>query len=328
MRLEWLAHMPESAYLALNDLFAGLVLIRSASPVTAPYIARLDDRALLRVSGPDAQHFLQNLITADIDELSTPGATLAALLTPQGKILFDFLVYKTEEDYLIDAPNETASDLLKRLTFYKLRAKVDLEAVGGKLAVYAVWGDETAAPESLELSVTDPRLAALGQRMIGAENTLEISGATPADLTAYDAHRISLGIPEGLKDFGYSEIFPHDADLDQLGGVSFKKGCYVGQEVVSRVQHRGTARKRFIRIESASALPAKGTAVMAGSKSVGEIGSSTMIGGQGKGLALLRLDKVQQALENGLPLTCGDVAVSVHLPEWAGFGWPDAGAAD
>ncbi|WP_247653739.1 folate-binding protein YgfZ [Labrenzia sp. PHM005] len=296
--------------------------------MTAPFIARLDDRSLIRVSGPEAQHFLQNLVTADIDELEAPGATLSALLTPQGKILFDFLIYKTEDGYLIDAPNETSADLLKRLTFYRLRAKVDLVAVDPQKSVFAIWGGEVTAPEGADFLVTDPRVAALGQRLIGGANLIETSGATKADLSAYDAHRISLGVPEGLKDFDYSDIFPHDADLDQLGGVSFKKGCYVGQEVVSRVQHRGTARKRFIQAKSASALPEKGTAVMAGGKSVGEIGSSTTIAGEGRALAIVRLDKVHQAIENGLPLTCDDVAVSVSLPDWADFGWPEPSAAD
>lgn len=296
--------------------------------MTAPFIARLEDRSLIRVSGPEAQHFLQNLVTADIDELEVPGATLSALLTPQGKILFDFLIYKTEDGYLIDAPKETSADLLKRLTFYRLRAKVDLVAVDPETSVFAIWGGEITAPEEADLLVTDPRVAALGQRLVGGANLIESSGAVTTDLSAYDAHRISLGVPEGLKDFDYSDIFPHDADLDQLGGVSFKKGCYVGQEVVSRVQHRGTARKRFIQIKSASALPEKGTAVMAGGKSVGEIGSSTTIAGEGRALAIVRLDKVQQTIENGLPLTCGDVAVSLRLPDWADFGWPEPSAAD
>lgn len=296
--------------------------------MSAPNIARLEDRALIRVSGPEAQHFLQNLVTADIDGLATPGATLAALLTPQGKILFDFLIYKTADGYLIDAPAETSAELLKRLTFYRLRAKVDLEALGSETSVYAVWGGTFNAPEGTDVCVADPRIDALGYRLAGPADISQTEGVNAVDLYSYDAHRISLGIPEGLKDYDYSDIFPHDADMDQLGGVSFKKGCYVGQEVVSRVQHRGTARKRFIQLESSEVLPAKGTAVMAGGKSVGEIGSSTMIDGSGKALALLRLDKVQQATENDLPLTCGDVTVSVSLPEWADFGWPSTSAAE
>jgi folate-binding protein YgfZ len=296
--------------------------------VSSPNIAPLHDRALIRVSGPDAEHFLQNLVTADIDELADPGATLSALLTPQGKILFDFLIYKQNGGYLIDAPKETSADLLKRLTFYRLRAKVDLEAAGEDVCVFAVWGEDLSDTNGAELVVTDPRLAALGQRIVASAGFAEKSVATVKDLGAYDAHRVALGVPEGLKDFAYSDIFPHDADMDQLGGVSFKKGCYVGQEVVSRVHHRGTARKRFIQIEAAGALPEKGTAIIANDKSVGELGSSTMIDGQAFGVALLRLDKVHQAIENGVPLTCGDAAITVKLPDWAEFGWPDAKAAE
>ncbi|MES0880074.1 YgfZ/GcvT domain-containing protein [Roseibium sp. SCP14] len=290
--------------------------------------AQLADRSIIRVSGEEAQHFLQNLVTANIDEIDRTGAGASALLTPQGKILFDFLIYKTDAAYLVDAPSSTAADLLKRLTFYRLRAKVDLEMMPEGTAVFAVW-DGTVQAESAITAVTDPRLPALGQRLVGPVAALEGElGTETSDLQAYDAHRIKLGVPEGLKDFDYSDIFPHDADLDQLGGVSFSKGCYVGQEVVSRVHHRGTARKRFVQVQSSSLLPEKGTDVSADGKSLGTLGSSTAADHGSIGLALLRLDKVRQAKDNGSPLQCGDAEITVKLPEWAEFALPEPDTAD
>lgn len=294
----------------------------------SPTFAHLSDRALIRVAGAEAQHFLQNLVTADIDGLEPEGARAGALLTPQGKILFDFLVYRTGDGYLLDTPAETAPDFLKRLTFYRLRAKVELELLGDDTGVIAAWDGGADVPDTL-VSVEDPRMAALGRRLAGPVAALsEALGGADAGLDAYHAHRIRLGIPEGLRDFDYSDIFPHDADLDQLGGVSFTKGCYVGQEVVSRVQHRGTARKRFLQVESASALPAKGSEIVSGGKSVGVLGSSATIGGRAFGLALVRLDKVAQAKDNGSLLECGDAEILVKLPDWAGFSWPEPDTAE
>jgi hypothetical protein len=298
--------------------------------------AHLSDRSLIRVGGADAQHFLQNLVTADIDGMVEGGASACALLTPQGKILFDFLIYRQEGSYLLDVPSATAADFLKRLTFYRLRAKVDLEMLPEDFGVIALWDDTANAGEvpdsDLEgalAEVTDPRLPALGKRIAGPVADLAPKlHATAADLAAYDRHRISMGVPEGLKDFDYSDIFPHDADLDQLGGVSFSKGCYVGQEVVSRVHHRGTARKRFVQIESSAALGEKGTDITADGKSAGVLGSSAVTEDGAVGLALLRLDKVAQAKDNGSPLKCGDTEILVKLPDWASFSLPEPNTAD
>lgn len=290
--------------------------------------AHLTDRALIRVGGADAEHFLQNLVTADIDGLGDGGATAGALLTPQGKILFDFLVYRVADFYLLDAPAAVAADLLKRLTFYKLRSKVDLELLTEETGVFAMWAG-SAEPEGALVNVTDPRLEALGRRIVGPVTALANSfGASPSDLAGYDAQRIRHGVPEGLKDYDYSDIFPHDADLDQLGGVSFSKGCYVGQEVVSRVQHRGSARKRFVQVSSEAPLPSRGSDVIAGEKPIGALGSSAEADGTFVGLALLRLDKVVQAKDNGIPLQCGDAELLVTLPDWARFTWPEANTAD
>ncbi|MBD1547622.1 YgfZ/GcvT domain-containing protein [Roseibium aggregatum] len=296
--------------------------------MTKPQFAILPNRGVIRVSGPDAHHFLQNLITADMEEIDNRGAGYGALLTPQGKILFDFLILKDGDSYLLDTPAETLADLAKRLTFYRLRSKVEVVDASSDLGVFACWNG--APPKDLPgVRAEDPRLAALGWRVIGepeaVKPALEAGGFAEAD---YAAHRIALGVPEGLADFAYSDVFPHDADMDQLGGVSFSKGCYVGQEVVSRVHHRGTARKRIIRVSSEADLPAPGTEITADGKVMGTLGSVARGTGGTQGLALVRLDKAAAALKNGTPFHCGSNEVTLALPDWAGFGWPEDAAGD
>lgn len=293
------------------------------------YFAHLTDRGLIRVSGEDAHHFLQNLVTADLEQVDKTGAGSGALLTPQGKILFDFLIYKSDEAYLLDAAKSATAELLKRLGFYRLRAKVDLELLSEDTGVVVVWGAQPTDAVDTLVSTVDPRLGDLGYRLVGPVGplleTLEGKAVGSSD---YEVHRIGLSVPEGLKDYDYSDIFPHDADLDQLNGVSFSKGCYVGQEVVSRVHHRGSARKRFVPVSSNGQLPEKGTDLSSSGKKIGVMGSSTSVGETSIGIALLRLDKVQQANDNGSPIVSGTDEVQVRLPSWATFTWPETGAAD
>jgi folate-binding protein YgfZ len=198
--------------------------------------AVLGDRAVIAVSGPEARTFLQGLITNDITKL-TPGAPLyAALLTPQGKILFDFLLYEHEGMILLDCARVTVEALEKRLSMYRLRARVDI-ASRGDLGVLVSWSGTG------EGAWRDPRVPRLGHRSIGTDDF----DAAAAD--AYLAHRLALGVPEG-RDFGQDEMFALDADLEELHGVSFDKGCYVGQELTARMKHRGTARKKLLPIEA------------------------------------------------------------------------------
>jgi folate-binding protein YgfZ len=172
------------------------------------------------------------------------------------------------------------------------------------------------------LLYTDPRLPALGQRMMLpphiAKEAAEDLGADLLEASAYDAHRIALGVPRGGHDFIYGDAFPHEADMDQLAGVDFDKGCYVGQEVVSRMEHRGIARNRIVPITAESFAPDGGLPVMAGEKQIGMTGSHA-----GRlGLAMLRLDRVADALSAGIPLSAGGVPVEPHKPDWARFAWP------
>lgn len=273
----------------------------------------LADRGVVSVSGPDAASLLQGIVTNDMDHLAEAPAIHTALLTPQGKMLADFFVVGTGDGLLLDVPRSVIGDLVKRLTLYRLRAKVDIRDVSAERTVAVAWD---RAPEVRDAIVyPDPRLAAMGWRVIAPATP---SG--PSDPDAYHAHRIGLGVPEGGRDFIYGETFPHEALLDQLHGVSFTKGCYVGQEIVSRMQHRGTARKRIVRVVSgdpAATLPGSGESIVAGTGTapIGTLGSTA--GGQG--LALVRLDRAAEAIAAGEAIRCGPVEVRLEVPAWATF---------
>jgi folate-binding protein YgfZ len=236
----------------------------------------------------------------------------------------DFIAAEAEPGdgggFFLDCPRALAGALVEKLNFYKLRAKIAVEDLSAALGVMAVW--DGAALSDFGLSYADPRLGALGARTIlpphlAAEAAADL-GATLIDAEAYDAHRIALGVPRGGMDFSYGDTFPHEADMDQLNGVDFDKGCYVGQEVVSRVEHRASARSRILPIAYDEHSPLPGIAVMVGDKQVGQLGSTA----KGRGLALLRLDRVSDALASGTPLSAGGIAIRVVKPDWAKFAWP------
>ena len=228
--------------------------------MTSAKIALLADRGVVRVTGEDAEKLLQGIVSNDMDLLATQPAIHTALLTPQGKILFEFFVVKTGDGYLLETARDKAADLAKRLNLYKLRAKVDIRDASDDYRVLALWG---ASPHSFgettgTVSFPDPRLPALGSRILAeARLAADIAAATQgvdASPEDYHAHRIALGVPEGGKDYVLGDTFPHEADLDQLNGVSFSKGCFVGQEVVSRMQNRASVRKRVVPIEGEAPL--------------------------------------------------------------------------
>lgn len=255
----------------------------------------LPGRAVISVRGPEAGHFLHNLLTADIDHLAEGQAAYAALLTPQGKILFDMLVVRQGDGYLIDCAAGQRADLMKRLSMYKLRAKVEI-AARDDLAV-------GVSPAEIAGGYRDPRTGDIGWRVIGP------AGA-PAE--GYEAARIAAGLADSAADLGSGEFFPHEANLDQLGGVNFKKGCYVGQEVVSRMEHRGTARSRILPVVIDGAVPARGTDIRAGEKQVGTLLSSA----GNRALALVRLDRLAEATA---PLLADGARVTVQKPAWARY---------
>lgn len=266
--------------------------------------AHLNDRSLVEISGEEAESFLENLITCKTLGLKEGEASFGALLTPQGKILFDFFLIKTSNGFLIDIKDTLGADFIKRLIFYRLRAKVTIEAKP-EIKVTAIWGEDIPAST---LSIKDPRLEAMGTR--------DYSGAIlKGEEADYTSHRISNGIPQGGYDFEYSDAYPHEVLMDQFGGVDFKKGCYVGQEVVSRMQHRGTTKKRVILVSSDKPLPASGTAITADGKPAGTLGSTA----ERKGLALLRLDRVAKAEQ----VLVENIELATELPFWVNFIMPE-----
>lgn len=282
--------------------------------------AHLVDRGVIRVSGADARGFLQGLLTSDIDAVTPARAGYGALLTPQGKIISDcFVVAIPDEDgggFLLDAPLLQTQDLMKRLKLYKLRAMVALDDLTAASAVIASSAG-AALPEEAGLVYADPRLPALGQRAITDRE--DVATVAPADMDDYHARRIGLGIPDGGRDFIYGDAFPHEALLDQTGGVSFRKGCYIGQEVVSRMQHRGTARTRIVPIVFTEGLVTEmGVEATAGGKTLGRVGSCA----NGRGLALLRLDRVADALAAGETLDAGGLAFTLEKPDFIRFPFP------
>jgi len=269
--------------------------------------AMLEDRAVIRVGGEDATGFLQGLLTNDVERLHPSEARYAALLTPQGKILFDMIVVRApgeEPSYLIDCAAAQAADLAKRLGFYKLRAKVTIVDQSAGRAVAAFWGE---MPPRIDdgLLFADPRDTRLGWRAILPRPVAAAVGLEHVD--EYEGLRIAVGAPKGGLDFAYADAFPHDANLDLLHGVDFDKGCYVGQEVVSRMKHRGTARKRVARVKLAGPAPAPGTPVLDRELAVGALGSSS---GR-EALALLRLDRAEEAKAAGRTLSAGGVGLAL-----------------
>ncbi len=282
----------------------------------------LATRGILRVRGVDARKYLQGLISNDIGKAQGDNAIHAGLLSPQGKILFDFFVVPEGDGFLIDVARDKAGELLNRLLFYRLRAQVEVEPEPF-LTVAAAWGGAPERPQGAVV-YADPRLPELGSRLLlPKDNALADLGCETAGENDYHALRIKLGVPEGGRDFGFGDAFPHEALFDQLNGVDFAKGCYVGQEVVSRMEHRGTARKRIVPVEGEAPLPAPGASVEAGGLPIGTLGSVS----GASGLALIRLDRAEDALAHGKALTAGGVAIALRRPSFARFAVPVAGAA-
>jgi folate-binding protein YgfZ len=279
---------------------------------------RLFDRGVLRVRGVDARKFLQGVITNNLDKAEEGTAVHTGLLSPQGKILFDFFVVPHGGDILIEAAKDTLAELAKRLGFYRLRALVEI-AEAPEYDVAAVWDGTPTLPEEA-IAFADPRLQALGMRVLLPDGAaISRLACAEASENAYHARRIMLGVPEGGRDYALGDTFPHEALFDQLNGVDFKKGCFVGQEVVSRMEHRGTTRKRVVAVEGDGPL-LSGTEVKAGDLPLGTIGS---VAGT-RGLALLRLDRAADAASKGTALTAGDATITLSRPAFAGFEMPAA----
>ena len=280
------------------------------------HIALLADRGVVRIAGEDAARLLQGVISNDVNLLDRLAAIHAGLLSPQGKILFEFFVARAGDGFLLETARDKAADLAKRLLMYRLRAKATIADASGEYRLLVVWGESAApvGPQAI-LAYADPRLPDLGIRLLqraDAQETVPIderSFATPGD---WHRHRIGLGVPEGGKDYPLGDTFPHEADFDLLNGVSFSKGCFVGQEVVSRMHNRASIRKRVVPIEAEVPLTA-GAAIGAGKAVIGTIGS---VAGR-QGLAMLRLDRAAEAKASGEALSASGVVIHLRRPPWA-----------
>jgi folate-binding protein YgfZ len=274
------------------------------------YASVLDDRSVVSIKGAEARSFLQGLISNDMDKCVPGKGIYAALLTPQGKILFEFFVTEHEGAFLLDCAADRVGDLMKRLTFYKLRAKLEI-AVAGEMKVAALWNGQPVAPaESGIASFEDPRLPALGLRLIGRPPLLHaaLASARPGD---YRTHLLGLGIPDS-GDLPPDSVFALDAGLEELHAVDFRKGCYVGQEVTARMKHRASARRRFLIADVEGDLPPQGTKLEASGRELGTFAT----GAQGRALALVRLDRLDEASSSGADILASGRKVSLKRPSW------------
>ena len=267
----------------------------------------LADRGIIAVAGEDAEAFLNRLVTNDVSDMGRNEARYAALLSAQGKLLFDFFVVRQPDGFLLDCAGSQTVELARKLAMFKLRAKVAITDRSQAFAVVAVW--DSVLMEAPGPAFRDPRHNRMGYRLLVPPDALD--GFANADPHAFEAHRIACGIPLGGVDFVYGDTFVHDANMDLLHGVDFDKGCYVGQEVVSRVHHRKSARKRVARLHFYGAPPAPGSPVEAGGTLLGTL---TSLSGS-EGLATLRVDRLAEIEASTVPVMVGETLVAVALPE-------------
>ncbi|WP_332770609.1 CAF17-like 4Fe-4S cluster assembly/insertion protein YgfZ [Phenylobacterium sp.] len=255
-------------------------------------IARLNSRALIAVSGEDWRTFLQGLITQDVESLAPGELRFGALLTPQGRLMYDMFLVGRPDGAWLDVEAAGREALILRLSMYRLRAKVKIEV--DEAPIFAAFGDDPGAGW-----LPDPRLAALGWRGYGVE------AAANADEAAYDAQRLALGVP-GPADWAGETTYPIEANFDLLNGIDFKKGCFVGQETTSRMKRRGQIKSRMLPLAFEGGAPALGSEVLNGELRAGEV----LSGAQGRAMALVRLDRI------GGELTADGRKVRAETPAW------------
>jgi folate-binding protein YgfZ len=291
--------------------------------MASPSFVLLGDRGILAVSGPDRRAFLQGLVSNDVDKVGPESVRYAALLTAQGKYLHDFLMIEAGESLWLDAEAGRLADLKKRLSLYRLRAKASLDE-RPDLAVAAVFGEGALAALNLStepgkaqpfasgVAFVDPRLAALGARIVlpreGAGAMLGEAGLSQAGFATYDCLRLSLGIPEGSRDLTLEKSILLESGFDELNGVDWRKGCYIGQELTARTKYRGLIKKRLMPVQIDGPTPSPGTIVTADGREVGEMRSSR----DRLGLALLRIEAVLE----GKKLSAGDANLLPIRPPW------------
>ena len=288
----------------------------------------LTNRGIISVTGSNSRDFLQGIISNDITLVSPNKTIYAALLTPQGKYLFDFFISQSGEKLLIECEKDRVPDLMKRLRIYKLRANADLVDETETYSIFAIWGDDAAQATGLhnerglahEISggtqFIDPRLNTAGVRSVlpieVAEAQLQSLAAEPASASDYDLHRLKLGLPDASRDLVVDKAILIESGFDELNGVDWNKGCYMGQELTARTKYRGLVKKRLISVLIEGAAPEPGTPIMVGDKNAGEMRSSNA----GHGIALLRLDQLNNEAAEYI---CDQAILRPNKPTWADF---------
>lgn len=285
--------------------------------------APLGDRGILEVAGADRVAFLQGLVSNDVAKAAAGAPVYAALLTAQGKYLHDFFVVVLGDALYLDGERARLGDLQRRLSLYKLRSKVTLADASARFVVIAAWGDDALAKLSLAdgaakpfaggIAYIDPRLPALGARLLipaGRETEIAAAGFARADAAAYDRHRLALGVPDGSRDLEIEKSILLENGFEELNGVDFAKGCYMGQELTARTKYRALIKKRLVPVKVEGPLPPVGTPVTCNGEDVGEIRSGT----DGLALAMLKLDAL------GGPLAAGTAKLAPQPPAWMKLG--------
>ena len=258
-------------------------------------LAYLADRSVLAVTGADRVGFLNGLVSNDVAQAAPGRAVWAALLTPQGKYLADFFIHAEPERLLLDCATSQTELLTSRLLRYRLRADVAIAPL--PLLVHVAWD---GAPEAPGIAAPDPRLPEAGWRVL-----TDAPLPTDADAQGWDLHRLRLGLPDGTRDLEPDKTILLEAGFDELAGISWTKGCYMGQELTARTRYRGLVKRRLLPV-TADTLQPHGTPVTTEGCEVGDMRSSR----DGYGLAVLRIDSLDK------PLEAGGVALQAHVPAW------------
>ncbi|MBY0462400.1 MAG: folate-binding protein [Alphaproteobacteria bacterium] len=263
------------------------------------FFTELSHRTLIQLTGVDKASFLQGLITNDVTAVEQGKAIYAALLTPQGKFLFDLFIFQTQDTWLIDCERDRTSELIKRLSMYKLRSKVEIIDLSD---TYKVFASSESIPDTIQIA--DPRLKDLGYRLYAKDLSVNLE---PSD--SYENHRISLGVPDGSRDIPIDKGIILEYGFDELQAIDWKKGCYMGQELTARTRYRGLVRKRLLPVKIEGEAPPPFTPIFLGDEEVGEMRTSV----SGCGLALLRLASIRHSLPK---LTCGNAQIMPYIPSW------------